>query len=127
MVKIMSITLPCEFSVKELLPAIRSIIAVKLVKEKGMPIYRASNLMGITPAAVANYMTKKRGVAIRDLIESDERVMSLINDLVDKLATNNADNLSSYYCILCSEGKRALKKKGFEIPACMYETTTVVR
>ncbi|MCI2414918.1 MAG: transcriptional regulator [Candidatus Aramenus sp.] len=123
----MSLTLPCEFSVKEILPALRSIIAEKLVTEKGMPIYRAANAMGLTPAAVANYVNKRRGTGIRGLIEKDERLMSMVNDLVDRLASNKVDNLSTYYCILCSEGKRALKKSGMEVLPCMYENYALIK
>ncbi len=123
----MSLTLPCEFSVKEILPALRSIIAEKLVTEKGMSIYKAANTMGITPAAVANYVNKRRGTGIRSLIEKDERLMGLVNDLVDRMVNSKVENLSTYYCILCSEGKRVLKKTGMEVPPCMYENYVMVK
>lgn len=55
----MDITLPCEYSVKELLPAIRAIIAEKLVVERKISIYKTSELLGVTPAAIENYIKKK--------------------------------------------------------------------
>ncbi|EZQ06814.1 transcriptional regulator [Candidatus Acidianus copahuensis] len=118
----MSITPPCEISVKEILPAIRSIIATKLVKDRGMPIYRAAILMGVTPAAVANYMNGKRGNLVKDIIENDDEMMEMIDELVKKIGSDE-NNLSSYYCILCSEGKKVLKRNGMDIPLCIYETS----
>nr|WP_216604170.1 transcriptional regulator [Acidianus sp. RZ1] len=117
-----SITPPCEISVKEILPAIRSIIATKLVKDRGMPIYRAAILMGVTPAAVANYMNGKRGNLVKDIIENDDEMMEMIDELVKKIGSDE-NNLSSYYCILCSEGKKVLKRNGMDIPLCIYETS----
>lgn len=123
---IMSITPPCEISVREILPAVRSIIAVKLVKEKGLPIYEAAKLMGITPAAVKNYMDRKRGNSLRDMIEKDKKMMDMIADLVDRLP-NNAVNLSTYYCLLCTEGKRVLKRNGINVPDCLYESSIAIK
>ncbi|AWR97791.1 transcriptional regulator [Acidianus sulfidivorans JP7] len=123
----MSITPPCEISVKEILPAIRSIIANKLVKEKGLPIYEAAKLMGVTPAAVKNYTDKKRGNSSRELIENDKRIMDMISDLVEKIYSGSNLDLSTYYCLLCAEGKKALKRNGIEIPSCIYESTAVIK
>lgn len=128
MVVLMSLVPPCEFSVKELLPAMRSIIATKLVKDKGYPLYRAAMVMGVTPAAVANYMNKRRGNAVRDIIERDPRLMEMISDLVDKMASpNGPKQLSTYYCILCAEGKRVLKKNGLDLPSCLYEANIILK
>lgn len=123
----MSITPPCEISVKEILPAVRSIIAAKLVREKGLPIYEAAKLMGVTPAAVKNYMDKKRGKMLRELIENDKRMMEMISDLVDKMYNNSISDLSIYYCVLCTEGKKVLKRNGIEVPNCLYETSVIVK
>ena len=128
MVKTMSLVPPCEYSVKELLPAMRSIIATKLVKDKGYPLYRAALLMGITPAAVANYMNGKRGTAVKSISEKDPRLMEMIGDLVDKISSSGGSTqLSSYYCILCAEGKKALKRNGISLPSCLYETNLMLK
>ncbi|ABP95872.1 hypothetical protein HA72_1717 [Metallosphaera sedula] len=106
----------------------RSIIATKLVKDKGYPLYRAALLMGITPAAVANYMNGKRGTAVKSIIEKDPRLMEMIGDLVDKISSSGGSTqLSSYYCILCAEGKKALKRNGISLPSCLYETNLMLK
>lgn len=128
MVNSMSLAPPCEYSVKELLPAMRSIIATKLVKDKGYPLYRAAIMMGVTPAAIANYMNGKRGKAVKSIIEKDPRLMEMISDLVEKMsASPGSTQLSSYYCILCAEGKKSLKRNGISLPSCLYETNVMLK
>ncbi|BDC19904.1 transcriptional regulator [Acidianus sp. HS-5] len=123
----MSVTPPCEISVKEILPAVRSIIATKLVKEKGLPLYEAAKKMGITPAAVANYMNKKRGNGVRELIQHDKKMMEMISDFVDKVYIGTNEDLSNYYCMLCSEGKKVLKRNGIDVPLCAYESSLMLK
>ncbi|QKR00948.1 transcriptional regulator [Metallosphaera tengchongensis] len=106
----------------------RSVIATKLVKDKGYPLYRAALVMGVTPAAVANYMNGKRGTAIKSMIEKDQRLMEMIGDLVDKMASSGSTNqLATYYCILCAEGKRVLKRNGISLPSCLYESNLMLK
>lgn len=105
----MSLQLPCEFSVREILPAVRSIVAQKLIKERNLSEYKAANLMGLTPAAVSNYLKSRRGSNLRSLLEKDEKFMDLVNEVMERILNSNS-NLSVYYCILCSEGKKSSYK-----------------
>ncbi|ACP35387.1 conserved hypothetical protein [Sulfolobus islandicus Y.G.57.14] len=118
----MSLQLPCEFSVREILPAVRSIVAQKLIKERNLSEYKAANLMGLTPAAVSNYLKSRRGSNLRSLLEKDEKFMDLVNEVMERILNSNS-NLSVYYCILCSEGKKVLTKHGYTLSPCLYETT----
>ncbi|QGA69428.1 transcriptional regulator [Sulfolobus sp. E11-6] len=118
----MSLQLPCEFSVREILPAVRSIVAQKLIKERNLSEYKAANLMGLTPAAVSNYLKSRRGSNLRSLLEKDEKFMDLVNEVMERILNSNS-NLSVYYCILCSEGKKVLTKHGYNLSPCLYETT----
>ncbi|MCH4815062.1 MAG: transcriptional regulator [Saccharolobus sp.] len=118
----MSLQLPCEFSVREILPAVRSIVAQKLIKERNLSEYKAANLMGLTPAAVSNYLKSRRGSNLRSLLEKDEKFMDLVNEVMERILNSNS-NLSVYYCILCSEGKKVLTKHGYTLGPCLYEAT----
>jgi hypothetical protein len=51
---------PCEKAVWYYLPQIRADMAKELVKT-GMTQSRAAKLLGVTPAAVSQYLHKKRG------------------------------------------------------------------
>jgi len=92
---------PCEVIVKELLPLLRACLANILIKEYGYSIYQASKVLGVTPAAVSNYLTARR---------SDERLITtFLNDdklypLIKKYAKeliNNELEVGDVLCILC--------------------------
>ncbi|BDB97801.1 MAG: transcriptional regulator [Saccharolobus sp.] len=120
----MSLQLPCEFSVREILPAVRSIVAEKLIKEKNLSEYKAASLMGLTPAAVSNYLKSKRGSNLKSILEKDEKFMDLVSEVTNRIVSSNS-NLSIYYCILCSEGKKVLNRHGYNLSPCLYETNEV--
>ncbi|BBG23846.1 transcriptional regulator [Sulfuracidifex tepidarius] len=117
----MSLRLPCEFSVKEILPAIRSLMAEKLIKDYNVSEYRAAALLGVTPAAISNYIKSKRGGSMRHILESDPEFMSLINDVSSSLSSSGKRDISSMYCILCSSSKRVLSRNGYTLSSCAYE------
>jgi predicted transcriptional regulator len=119
----LQLTLPCEYSVKEILPAIRAIVAEKLVNEKKVSIYKAAELMGLTPAAVENYIKKRRGITVKEILRKDKRFMDLIDSFTDNILNSNVRNqLASYYCILCAEGKKTLSKNGYQLSHCLVES-----
>jgi len=117
----MQLVLPCEYSVKEILPAIRALVAEKLVQEKNLSIYKAADLMGLTPAAVENYLKKRRGTGVKELLKNDKEFMDFLDSFSNKVARKEDSSLSSYYCILCAEGKKVLNKNGYKLSHCIVE------
>jgi len=117
----MQLVLPCEYSVKEILPAIRALVAEKLVQEKNLSIYKAADLMGLTPAAVENYLKKRRGTGVKELLKNDKEFMDFLDSFSNKVARREDSSLSSYYCILCTEGKKVLNKNGYKLSHCIVE------
>ncbi|BCU68583.1 transcriptional regulator [Sulfolobales archaeon HS-7] len=115
--------LSCELAAKSLLPAIRAIMAERLVNDRHLPLYTASKLLGLTPAAISNYVKNKRGNKIRTLLESDPRMSGVINEVLDKL-NSKGSSIGEYYCILCYEGRRALNEYGYKSSYCIYERTS---
>ena len=51
---------PCEMIVWDILPSIRAATAEELVK-RGISQKEVSRMLGITPPAVSQYVSKKRG------------------------------------------------------------------
>lgn len=62
---------PCEVAAKEVMPSIRASIAYVLVNEFKLSKYEAAKLLGLTPAAVSNYIDGRRG---------EKYVMKILND-----------------------------------------------
>jgi uncharacterized protein len=83
--------LPAEIEAKSLIPAIRAILAVKLIREYKMKEELVARALGITQAAVSNYIRGTRGDT--DLITkltSLQEVMRMIDEIARDLAGNNA-------------------------------------
>lgn len=87
---------PCEQVVWDVLPSIRAAIAEELVK-RGMAQKEVSKLLGITPPAVSQYVSKKRGYNIEFGKEIKESISKLADDLWEKKIDNPVDSI----CEIC--------------------------
>jgi uncharacterized protein len=83
--------LPSEIESKLLIPAVRAILSKELVTEKGLKEEEVARLLGITQAAVSNYLRGTRGdnELISKLVSLNE-IMSMIKEISDDLSTNRA-------------------------------------
>lgn len=83
--------LPSEIEAKSLIPAVRAILAKKLIKEYSLKEEDAARVLGITQAAVSNYVRGTRGdVGLISKLESVREVMRMIDDIAKDLSTNKA-------------------------------------
>ncbi len=89
---------PCEEIVWDLLPCIRAAIAEELIK-RGLSQREVSQVLGITPPAVSQYVSKKRGYSI----QFREDVKDCIGKLADDLINKRAGNLVERICEICKE------------------------
>jgi predicted transcriptional regulator len=87
---------PCETVVWDVLPGIRAAVAEELVK-RGLAQKEVSKLLGITPPAVSQYVSKKRGYNI----EFGEEIKASISRLADDLLEKKIDNPSEKICEIC--------------------------
>jgi uncharacterized protein len=83
--------LPSEIESKLLIPAVRAILSKEMVIEKGLKEEEVARLLGITQAAVSNYLRGTRGdnILISKLMSLSE-VMGMIKEIGDDLSTNRA-------------------------------------
>ncbi len=83
--------LPSEIESKLLIPAVRAILSKELVIEKGLKEEEVARMLGITQAAVSNYLRGTRGdnELISKLMSLSE-IMSMIREIGDDLSTNRA-------------------------------------
>ena len=83
--------LPSEIEAKSLIPAIRSILAQKLVKEYCLKEEDVAKVLGVTQAAVSNYVRGTRGdTQLVAKLESVLEVTRMIEDIARDLASNKA-------------------------------------
>ncbi len=83
--------LPSEIEAKSLIPAVRAILANKLIKEYSLKEEDVAKVLGITQAAVSNYVRGTRGdLELISKLESVREVMRMIDDIARDLSTNRA-------------------------------------
>ncbi len=80
--------LPSEIEARYAIPALRALIVRKLVREHGFTQEAAAKAMGLTQAAVSNYLRGTRGVSLG--WEDEEEVMRHVDAIV-KLILAKAD------------------------------------
>lgn len=116
----------CEIMVQRVLPAIRAEIARTIISEHGRTQQEAAEVLGLSRAAVSQYLSEKRGAEV-DLSEDAQKeirkfALQLLQGLGPKEQVEGMCNICKYvqisgwlnknepdagYCILC--GDRELK------------------
>lgn len=81
--------LPSEIEAKSLIPAVRSLLARKLTKEYNLREEIVARVLGVTQAAVSNYIRGTRGdTQLMLRLSSTPQVMLMIDDIARDLATD---------------------------------------
>ncbi len=90
---------PCEIISSYFLPNIRSRLTVQLVDNFNLSQKEVSEKLGITEAAISQYISKKRGKKVR----LDKETEKSIKSLAEKIAKGKIDNISMIpeICTIC--------------------------
>tara|TARA_B100000749_G_scaffold80532_1_gene60965 strand:+ start:175 stop:591 length:417 start_codon:yes stop_codon:yes gene_type:complete len=103
--------LPAEIESKSLIPALRAILAKDLANKYNIREDEISKLLGVTQAAVSNYIRGTRGdPKLIEKLLGDKQVAVMINDISDSLSSDKAytpSNLSKFIG-LCNYIKSSL-------------------
>lgn len=88
---------PCEIVVQRVLPAIRAELA-RIMLEEGLPQQQVANRLGLSKAAVSQYVSAKRGKDISFPAEIEEKINELAKSLIGDMTPNDA---VSNLCAVC--------------------------
>ena len=72
--------LPCEQALWYVLPQIRAELAMELVKQ-GLSQREAADALGITPAAVSQYLHKKRGEKTKVTVQDRKMIKEAAREI----------------------------------------------
>ena len=103
--------LPAEIESKTLIPALRAILAKKLAEEHDIREEEISKMLGVTQAAISNYIRGTRGdPSLIAKLLAEKQVAQLINELCDHLSSDLAYTPSSLskFIGLCNYIKSSL-------------------
>ena len=103
--------LPAEIESKTLIPALRAIIAKTLAEKHEIREENISKMLGVTQAAISNYIRGTRGdpELIKKLL-TEKQVSEMIDDICDNLSSDKAYTPSSLskFIGLCNYIKSSL-------------------
>ena len=88
---------PCEYIVWNWLPIIRKGIAVCMINDYGLSQKETAEKLGISPAAVSQYLSGKRG----KLNVTDKVISKEINKSAEKIIRHGDEILISETCRIC--------------------------
>jgi predicted transcriptional regulator len=101
---------PCIVVVRYILPTIRAEIARELVKRYGLRRSEASKKMGVTPAAVTQYLEGLRGETASSMVKGSEEATKVVSQIAEDLVRNDASmcEVLDKMCKAC----RAIRSSG---------------
>jgi uncharacterized protein len=94
---------PCEYMIWNGIPSIRKELAEALIKEFGLSQREAAEKLGLTPAAVCQYLSKKRGK--NDTF--DKTIIQEISISAQRIMKNDGTDVIIETCRIC----RLVQKK----------------
>ena len=106
----MGLTFPCEIIGWQVLPAIRREIAKYMVSEKNMTRKAVANKLGITEAAVCQYLKSKRGGNHK----FNEHDLAKIKEMAHVILSSEKKGMGNM-CVVCKEfdaSEEVLSKAG---------------
>ncbi len=88
---------PCEYMMWNGLPVIRREIAECITKNFGLNQKETARKLGVTPAAVCQYLSKKRG-KIKII---DEKILKEISISAKRIIEDDGNSVTTETCRLC--------------------------
>ena len=93
----------CEVVVKELLPAVRSVLAKEML-DAGLKQEKIAEKLQLTQPAVSHYLKQARGKNVQLLLENQkihEHLRRLAHDIMNRASEEGADKMS--FCNVCRD------------------------
>ena len=104
--------IPCEYIVWNVLPSIRKEFTKSLMKNYGINQKQVAKILKITPSAVSQYLTKKRG----GIDITDDNVIREIDKSAKIILEKGSSRLVTETCRICNllkSDEEILIKKGY--------------
>ncbi|MCW3998128.1 MAG: hypothetical protein NWF10_06120, partial [Candidatus Bathyarchaeota archaeon] len=108
--------MPCEVGVKTVVPAIRALLAKKLVEQHGMNESQTAVILGLSQSAISRYKTKNRGHILS--IDNDQDVQLLLDKMIHILLYGKpleTIKILDIFCDTCS----LVREKGILCSFCI--------
>jgi len=94
---------PCEIVARDILPAIRSLVAKELIERYGLTQMAAAKKLGLSQAAISYYMDTKRGGRLLSQMETTPAIIKGVDELAEGIAKDSLseEDVALKFCQLC--------------------------
>ncbi|WP_455369900.1 transcriptional regulator [[Eubacterium] cellulosolvens] len=94
---------PCETVVKKSLPILRSLIIKDLIEKYDFSQVEVANKLGMTQAAISQYVSSKRGIKKSTKLEMSSELKKMARQIAKDIAENKQSNfdVTPHLCDLC--------------------------
>jgi len=82
---------PCLILVSQILPAMRAIISREMIEKNGLGPGEVAAKMGVTPAAVTQYLKGVRGSDYISMVNKSTRAREILSELAYELTREETD------------------------------------
>jgi len=82
---------PCLVVVSQILPAMRAIVSREMIERDGLRLGEVAEKMGVTPAAVTQYLKGVRGSDSVSMVNRSRRARKILLELAYELAREETD------------------------------------
>ena len=114
------LSFPCELSAKYVIPALRLMIAKKLIEKYGLTQSEVAKLLGVTQPSISHYLNSKRGIKMAKVLSRSKDVREYVDRYVEKILTSGSPPKDMPFCEICETavrhiaGKRKKSSKPFK-------------
>ena len=107
---------PCEISAKYVIPAIRLMIARKLIDEYGLTQSEVARLLGVTQPSISHYLNSKRGIKMARTLSRSKEIRNYVDEYVKRTISTGSPPRDMSLCKICKKAiKRVMTERGRRI------------
>lgn len=108
-------------AVRSVVPAIKALVARKLVEEHGLKQDQVAEMLGISQSAVSKYSRNIRGYAVK--LDSIEEIYPLLNEMAN-LAMEKSYKRTCFIELFC-EACMVIRRKKIMCSLCQKSDSTI--
>lgn len=107
----MELSFPCELSAKYVIPALRLMIAKKLIEKHGLTQSEVAKLLGVTQPSISHYLNSKRGIRMAKILLRSKDVREYVDRYVEKILVSGSPPKDLPFCAICEAAVKQIAGK----------------
>lgn len=97
----MELSFPCELSAKYVIPALRLMIAKRLIEKHGLTQLEVAKLLGVTQPSISHYLNSKRGIRMAKTLSRSRDVREYVDRYVEEIMASGSPPKDMPFCAIC--------------------------